>query len=270
MEQTKFSLNESAERVFDFVNAKLEMIERLKEVMGAPKFVEDFPIDRFPVLSEIYRGDLGEGWEGMGEIIGVDMVGMIEKGRQVTEPSDELRKEVREMIDAIRSLDKSEVKAGKKLLEGLSGEELIKMGISEKCMHYRTVAMINTGVAIDELYDKARSGDDNALLELVRIDKSLVTEDWLSERIRRKQVVGDWEFFKRLGRAMGKEPTKCEPSYFRVVMLTHMFWDEFQKFTIEELNEFYVEKGLLPKASDPSNLHKALYRAGLKKYERAR
>lgn len=133
---------------------------------------------------------------------------------------------------------------------------------------YQAVSLINCGVALGELWSRARAGDDEALFQVARIDKSVLTEPWACARLRARQLRGDREFFTRLGAAVAAKPLRdVKKVPVEAVLLVARFWDEFRG-QYESILEFLQREHVVRPSMTPEDLRKALRRAGLEKGRR--
>ncbi len=56
------------------------------------------------------------------------------------------------------------------------------------------------------LFDEARNGSDDALYQLIQVDKTAFDHEWLRTRINIAVCSGDHVFFKKLARALRTDP----------------------------------------------------------------
>lgn len=135
---------------------------------------------------------------------------------------------------------------------------------------YQAVALINCGAPLGELWSRARSGEDAALFQVVRIDKSVLTESWACARLRTAQLRGDRGFFGGLGAAIAAKPLQdLKRVPVEGVLLVARFWDEFRGQTYEAILDFLQREHVVRPTMSAEDLRKALWRAGLEKGRRA-
>jgi len=250
--------------LFEYTKQKLEFLDDLEGVLAYPEYFNNAPVDKMPSLASGYTGN---GWgilNEMLEVAGVEDVGVPKKMEDIDEA------DLQEFIYSLAQLKiTDEIKVDEEKVDEFLAEKIWDVAIAMKAPNYEIVSILNFEMTLKELYDEAKDGNQEALLNLLRIDKTILYEDWVKELVVRKQLVGDWAFFEKLGKAVAKAPIKAEPSYLRVVILVGMFWEtEFKNWTIEDLNEFLVDQELLAKNSQPENLQRVLHRANIKKYSR--
>ncbi len=58
----------------------------------------------------------------------------------------------------------------------------------------------------EDLLKNIRDGDDQALFDFAKVDKTIISHRYVRERIRMAQISGDSEFFKKLGSALKWDP----------------------------------------------------------------
>ena len=118
--------------------------------------------------------------------------------------------------------------------------------LQARAMVYDLIAMLSTGEPIVRLWEMASGGDFNALMDLVRIDKSVVTTATGVEMMRNRQFEANWEFFAKLGKAIAKPPMPNKPYPAKAVILTARFWhEEFHAWSRNDLVGFLVENDVL-------------------------
>ena len=149
---------------------------------------------------------------------------------------------------------------------------------AELLLRYR--AMINDFICaliykepIHDLLPKARLGDTQALLRVLAVDKALLAVDWVQNRIKEAQLCGDWEFFKKLGKAVTKRPGVVRQQHVSLAFILHLLWPYVieQGATTEQLYDFLEDQGLYGKHLGITNvetLRVFLNRIGLKKYQK--
>jgi hypothetical protein len=139
--------------------------------------------------------------------------------------------------------------------------------VQERAMVYDLAIALNSGLDARKLIEAARFGDEEALLKLVKVDKSILGAPWAVAILEERQCEGDWAFFKRLGYAVRRDPIDKGAGYAREVLVVALFWQEhFRHCSLEQTVEmlrphFPVFEG----ASDYDSFRKQLNRAGLKK-----
>jgi hypothetical protein len=158
-----------------------------------------------------------------------------------------------------------EKKKNLKTEEEMFEYELFKRVILYKFLMYDYLCVLNYGKPYKKLMADAVY-DEGALLELLQVDKSFVTTPLFIQRIREKQLLGDWEYFDKIGKAIAKEPVRKDKYMFRAVILVARFWREkFRNMSYKKIAELLVEREILPKSVDIESFRKVLNRNGLKK-----
>jgi hypothetical protein len=139
--------------------------------------------------------------------------------------------------------------------------------VQERAMIYDLAIALNSGLCARELIEAARFGDDEALLKLVKVDKSILGAPWAAGILEERQYEGDWAFFKRLGYWVRRNPIDKGAGYAREVLVVALFWQEhFRHCSLEQTVELLRPHfPVLEGASDYDSFRKQLNRAGLKK-----
>jgi hypothetical protein len=141
-----------------------------------------------------------------------------------------------------------------------------KRGILYRFLMYDYLCVINFGRPYKILMAKAVNGSEEALCQLLQVDKTFVNTPWCSERIRERQYRGDWKYFKRIGKAIGTEPVLKERYMFKAVLLVARFWEEqFKSMSYGEIVDFLEKREVLATGTDVEAFRKVLNRAGLKR-----
>lgn len=139
--------------------------------------------------------------------------------------------------------------------------------VRARAMIYDLAFVLNEGVGARILIDAVIDGDVEALLKLVKVDKSVLAAPWAAALIEERQYAGDWAFFKRLGHRVRQEPIDKRAGYAKEVLVVALYWEEhFRGCTLEQIVAElapYVPK--LDGAVDYDAFRKSLNRAGLKK-----
>lgn len=138
--------------------------------------------------------------------------------------------------------------------------------IQRQLLIYEAVSAVNYGCSMRLLWCEAGAGDEEALVKLVRLDKSFLTMPFCRGIVKRRMHAGDWEFFERLGKAIAAHPLKEPPQLYGAVLLTAGFWDDRYRalpypVIVAELEGY----GLWSKGINPRTFAQRLRRAGLVK-----
>ena len=148
-------------------------------------------------------------------------------------------------------------------LDPIASDVLLRV----RAVIYDLVSMLSFGVPIAELWDRAEAGHIDALVNLVRIDKTAITTSMGSQIVRDRHFAGDWAFFKKLGASLAKPPMSERAYRPLPVLLTARFWDEeFCHWSRAKLVKFLVDQDVLPRGqSTYDSFRKTLNKVGLKK-----
>lgn len=109
---------------------------------------------------------------------------------------------IRPFIDAVRNVD------GKAFEKELNKEGLEKQ-INLLIIAYRLMLLDSAcgfinGKMMHQLIAEAKNGSDQSLFKAIAIDKSLITSEWVSHRIRKESLKSNLAFFKELSKALNK------------------------------------------------------------------
>jgi hypothetical protein len=150
---------------------------------------------------------------------------------------------------------------------GNLGDIIWRRAVQERALIYDLAFVLNEGVGARALIESARNGNEDALLKLVKVDKSILGAPWAAAYLEQRQYAGDWAFFKRLGDRVRRCPINKGSGYAREVLIVALFWEEhFRHCTLEEI--VALLKPYFPAldgAVDYGPFRKQLNRAGLKK-----
>ncbi|MHA1950767.1 MAG: hypothetical protein ACW987_12960 [Candidatus Thorarchaeota archaeon] len=246
---------------FDLINRGTLFLDNLQASLSDTVYLDKIPPDQLPSLASIYTDKELSAWTKL-----LNHLGIPNGFTSVLAGQSDAEIEFDELINKLTGLDDSTLDFPE---PEMSRDEWIEFLLTAKCFFYDMICMQNYGCTISELYENAKSGSNSAFLDLVRIDKTVIFEEWAKIQIQGWQLRGEWEHFNNLGKAIAKEPAKPMPTYLRLIYTVKMFWDsEFKNWTIEQLNEFLIEKDLLPHTFDPRTLQRILHREDIKKYSR--
>lgn len=100
-----------------------------------------------------------------------------------------------------------------------------------------------------ELEEKISKGDDKSIFKAVTIDKAVLFNKNVKNRITTAQLTGDTEFLKKLGKAIAKNPFEKIAQHGKTYSILKTFWIfGLYKLTNEELYDFLTSCGLIPPA----------------------
>jgi hypothetical protein len=146
-------------------------------------------------------------------------------------------------------------------------DEAWKMDLQKRAMLYDYACLLNYGVSITTMLEKAQGGDEDALLRLVKIDKSILGSPWAAAYLEQRQYAADWAFFKRLSYWVAREPVDKGAVFAKELLIVALFWEEhFSRCTLEETVETLKPHcATLQNEMDYDNFRRKMNRAGLKK-----
>lgn len=113
---------------------------------------------------------------------------------------------------------------------------------------------------LSHLTEEIKNGDDEALFKAVKVDKRLLYNEDVRNRILESQLTGDTGFFNKLGKAIAKNPLEDIGEHGKTYAVLQTFWFAgLYKLTAEELHDFLESCGLIP-PSYPDAFYKFLQR----------
>ena len=144
----------------------------------------------------------------------------------------------------------------------------LRDAIAQKIMLLHYIAPLSFGKSFNTIMLEAEDGDEQALLKLAQLDKSSIYGEWFKQFVIHRQYEGDWDFFKRLGRALAKPPLSGNTYWHKSVLVVAYFWTfEFQdrSWTIANIFKLLKDQGILSRQEKLAAFRVRLNRAGLKK-----
>lgn len=116
-----------------------------------------------------------------------------------------------------------------------------------------------------ELFDKAIKGDQDSILKLIQLDKSLIQSDWSMREIKKAQLAGDQDYFKKLSKAITANPFKPHKVNLKLSFVLVFGWEmDLGKLSNDEILEFVKDLGIY-EGDDPDSLYREIKRLGLRK-----
>jgi len=112
-----------------------------------------------------------------------------------------------------------------------------------------SISLLVNGASLKELFKKAKSGDDDALYDLIKVDKTLFAHEWVRERINKAAYIGDGNFFELLGKAVADDPLKHsgrKEDLDKLFLVIKFFWD----FGLYRLSDYELHDLLLESKID--------------------
>ena len=87
-----------------------------------------------------------------------------------------------------------------------------------------TISLLVFGRNIFDLIKEAKNGDPKYFFKALQIDRSIIESPWAIKMIRKAQMSGDESFFKKMAKAIAKEPFKHDKEFSRAIMILLLFW----------------------------------------------
>ncbi len=132
------------------------------------------------------------------------------------------------------------------------------------CLH--TLLFNLNGLGHPEiLLKRIREGDDKALFNFAKVDKTIVTHKYARRRIRLAQISGDHKFLRRLGNAIAYDPRKRPFKFHRrnyfmgmiaILATEHLTINEVDEILREACDHVEPDLDTLRKAWNRAGLHK--------------
>lgn len=121
------------------------------------------------------------------------------------------------------------------------------------------------GESPSELFKKAKHGDQGSILKLIQLDKSLIESDWSMREIKKAQLSGDKDYFKKLSKVITKDSFKPIKKNLKLSMVLVYGWElGLNKLSNEEILDLVIELGIY-EGNDADTLYREVKRLGLKK-----
>ena len=116
-----------------------------------------------------------------------------------------------------------------------------------------------------ELFKKAETGDQNSILKLIQLDKSLIESDWSMKEIKKAHLSGDKEYFKKLSKAIASDSFKPKKKNLKLTLALIYGWElGLNNLTNEEIFDVVKELGIYG-SNAPDSLNREINRLGLVK-----
>ena len=98
----------------------------------------------------------------------------------------------------------------------------------------------------DQLLTKAKSGDREAILKLIKLDKNFIHEEWSAIELRKAQLKGDDKYLKDLGKAISADPFNPDENFPKLNCFLVKGWDlGLNQLTNREIYEYVKDLGLI-------------------------
>ena len=255
------------EKRFRSASNVIKGLVEIESLISLPGVRSDISGDKLPLVSDYYLGRKGERLKKEEKSDG-DIGVACEDG---DEPENVIGEELQELfVKSIEWRDRIEETLKNKDGEmDLPGD--VDLVFEIMADRYNVVSKLLYGRAIRDVYVKAKEGDEEALFDLVRIDKTVLYRDWVTELVKEKQYWGKWEFLRKLGESLSAEPVGKDLTDVRLAMLTMLFWHtDLKDMRYREMRQLFVEEGLIAAEMDELAFEKRLNRWGFRKYSKVR
>lgn len=176
----------------------------------------------------------------------------------------------------LSSFEKSlkEVDIKKNLNAHLQNKFLKELPFIYRLIMLNSVCFLNHRLTMQELIQNAKSGNDEAFFQAISIDKSLITSEWITQRIRKESFSDNKNFFDSLSLALRKDiKSERQGIYIKLELFFYMIcsnrllgklsdpefcliihdWDIAQ-VNPEQIRQFRNRYGFKKKTTNPSSL----------------
>ncbi len=110
---------------------------------------------------------------------------------------------------------------------------------------YNTISLVVFGRNIYELIKEGKNGNQDSFFKALQIDRTIIESTWAIKMIRKAQLSGDEKFFKRMAKAIAKQPLTHDKEFTRAIMIIILFWHlGLNKLTNSERIELLEECGI--------------------------
>ena len=142
----------------------------------------------------------------------------------------------------LNSLTGSDLKREKKTLERkMDAEQLLFFSFD---LLNRLSLLINKK-SLKVLYEEARGGNLNSLVELLKIDKTMFDHEWVRELMFEAMVTGDDDFFERIGEAIKSDPPFGKSKRAKMKYVLIFFWNMgLYRLSIPELMKLLEDSNI--------------------------
>ncbi len=115
------------------------------------------------------------------------------------------------------------------------------------------------------LFESAQNGDQDAILKLIQLDKSLIDSDWSMREIKKAQLSGDMDYFKKLSKAITKDSFKAKKRNLKLTLVLVFGWElGLNKLSNEEILDVVQDLNIYT-SNDSDSLYREIKRLGLRK-----
>ena len=215
-----------------------------------------------PLLAQLSESFSGM-WEHYRQVIPKDE---IEKANLPDLDWSSLYKDMYSDVGLLNDFLKPEtfVAAVQESLETLA-EDRNGLVLNALAFQYSVLFTMNGLMHPSELLREIRDGNDKALFDFAKVDKTIIVHRYVEKRIRIAQVSGDSEFFRKLGNALRWDPRKRPVKvHKRNFLLKFIAIYATEHLTMEEVCDI-LDKVCGIYELDVETVRKAWDRAGLNK-----
>jgi hypothetical protein len=116
---------------------------------------------------------------------------------------------------------------------------------------YNSVSLLVFEKSLTDLIKEARNGNEESFFNLLQIDRTVVECDWAQKLIRKAQLTGDEDFFRRMAKAITKTPLDNAKQFTTARMVILLFWDlGLRKLKYYEIRKLLKSCGIVVQDTD--------------------
>lgn len=243
---------------------RFEIINRLDELIAYPQFVLDRYTHQLPALHELDRYLSVRPWTNVPRAITIPPT-ITNVPWAILSYFDQ-DEELRELLDEMHKLDPACWVRPDVLPEH---HEQVKRHLAQRITLLDFAAVINFNqMLINIQWAAERRRDETALLQLIQLDKTALYSSYIKFWMIEKQYAGDWAFFERVGKALGKPILNGAPRWHKAVLIVAYFWEGFfskSEWPMDRIFRLLKDKKVLARQDTLRAFKTRLNRAGLKK-----
>jgi hypothetical protein len=264
--KTQTTNNKIKEELFPIFTQFFKIFDLLKfskndSSLFSSEYIKSFECLDFPSWDSFYPLDRDSAKEHLPFVSEEDLE------KEMFQDFEDIDKCLKEspVFKQIRKLSSKEQKESKDGDEVLLTKEQAEILLScYAWMNFSVIAAI-FGKMPFELFTNAKKGDRDSILKLIQLDKSLIQSDWSMKEIKKAQLSGDQEYFKKLAKAITAAPFKSKKLNIKLSMVLVFGWEMgLSKLSNLEILEFVNELGVY-EGDDPDSLYREVKRLGLRK-----
>lgn len=122
------------------------------------------------------------------------------------------------------------------------------------------ISILTNKKSLKTLYTEAKNGNQESLIRLLKIDKTLFDHDWVRELMLEAMITGDDVFFEKIGQAIKSEPPLGKFKWGKVKYILLLLWNMgLYRLTKPELLNL-LEDGGLEIHEEPESFYKFVNR----------